>query len=39
MAKAMLKDRSVPVAEVCRTLGVSRATIYRVAQPIAAKTP
>ena len=39
MAKAMLKDRSVPVAEVCRTLGVSRATIYRVARAAPGKTP
>ena len=33
MAKAMLKNKSVPLAEVCRTLGVSRSTIYRTLKP------
>mgnify|MGYP002633513520 CR=1 FL=1 len=29
MAKNLMKDISIPVAEICKTLGVSRATLYR----------
>jgi AcrR family transcriptional regulator len=29
MAVTLLKDRSTPVADICATLGVSKATLYR----------
>ena len=29
MALALLKDRTTPVADICATLGVSKATLYR----------
>ena len=29
MARAMMNDKSTPVKEICRTLGVSKATLYR----------
>jgi DNA invertase Pin-like site-specific DNA recombinase len=28
-AKAMLRDKSLPISEVCKTLGVSKSTLYR----------
>lgn len=33
MAVTLLKDRNTPVKDVCQTLGVSRATLYRNLQP------
>jgi len=29
MAKNLMKDISIPIAEICETLGVSKATLYR----------
>ncbi|MBC8193206.1 MAG: helix-turn-helix domain-containing protein, partial [FCB group bacterium] len=29
MAKSLMKDISIPIAEICKTLGVSKATLYR----------
>jgi DNA invertase Pin-like site-specific DNA recombinase len=29
MAKNLMKDISIPIAEICKTLGVSKATLYR----------
>lgn len=29
VAQAMLRDKSLPISEVCKTLGVSKATLYR----------
>ena len=29
MANSMMKDKSTPVSEICRALGVSKATLYR----------
>src|SRR3954468_10353986 len=33
MAKALYADKSQTVAEICKTLGISRATLYRYIQP------
>ncbi|RME56085.1 MAG: recombinase family protein [Caldilineae bacterium] len=33
MAARLMQDRSVPVEEICRTLGVSRTTLYRYVTP------
>ncbi len=32
MAKKLMGDQSIPVDEICKTMGVSRATLYRCAQ-------
>jgi len=32
MAKVMLKDKNNSIADICRTLGLSKATLYRYAQ-------
>ncbi|MBT7790711.1 MAG: recombinase family protein [Calditrichaeota bacterium] len=29
MAKNLMKDTSIPIADICKTLGVSKATLYR----------
>jgi DNA invertase Pin-like site-specific DNA recombinase len=38
-ARAMRAGGDVPIAEICRALGVSRATFYRYVKPLAAPRP
>jgi predicted DNA-binding transcriptional regulator AlpA len=33
LASAMLKNREIPVREVCEAVGVSRSTLYRHLKP------
>ena len=38
-ARAMRAGGDVPIAEICRALGISRATFYRYVKPLAAPCP
>ena len=29
MAQTMYKDKSMPISDICQTLGISRSTFYR----------
>ena len=33
MAKKLMNDSNIPIAEICQTLGISKATLYRYTNP------
>lgn len=33
LASKLMRDREIPIAEVCEAVGVSRATLYRYLEP------